>query len=508
MILLDKGDTTLLDTYATYLKQLSNPQNPVFATSSTYSTAQNGLYKFVRVLGHAVPNWWNSWDWSVDTAASASFINYSLTAYHKNPAKTAYLDMAVVLGEYLLDLQDNDGGIRMGPIGMYHPSGPAFYWNLKSTEQNERCLFALESLYEITGKTDYNMAANALKGWLKSMYDASSHLYHTSSVFNGTAWVPEPLDYISTNVIAFAPLSMMFTDPFFGSTQEDRDHEVDAMFNAIEQLTAFHDLNGQPKLFRFSLSQTGDYGSVEWSSQMSLAYLRVAQNYTQRSDGVLTNIQNAGLYLAKYSALVQNLGAFFTATDTRPLGLTFQSPMVAPYASYLDHSIAGNVPTGTGYNTFNCGAALASAYYAFALAGYDPMDLDGGTGIPIIPPPDFTPPSTPTVTAYRYYSVDNGTLAASWQSSDPESGIAEYQYRILDATAGPLLLRDWTSTQQYTSITAGALPLVHGRQYYFEVKALNKAGTWSDRGVSNMIVENAPPASNERATVPARKAQH
>ena len=74
--------------------------------------------------------------------------------------------------------------------------------------------------------------------------------------------------------MAFAPIEMMLEDPYFGSTQEQRDQELADMFTAIEQRTAFFNQDDQPVFFRFSVSQvTDDYGSVEWSSQMALARL-------------------------------------------------------------------------------------------------------------------------------------------------------------------------------------------------------------------------------------------
>jgi len=71
----------------------------------------------------------------------------------------------------------------------------------------------------------------------------------------------------------------MASDTFFGVTQTERDAEISAMFSAIESKTGFLNPQNNAELFRFSVSQTGDYGSVEWSAQMSLAYLRAAQIY-------------------------------------------------------------------------------------------------------------------------------------------------------------------------------------------------------------------------------------
>ncbi len=372
------GSTTVLDTFIEYFKLLSDLNNPVLNCNGNYYDANNisikyGPYRIIRILGRGLANWWNSWDWIVDTGAAACVIVDSAEAYQKT-LNADYKNLAILLGDYILKLQDTDGGIRYGPMGMFHdPEGLSdFYWKLKSTEQNERSLYALEALFEITGDVKYSQAVTQLKSWLKTMYEPGVHLYYSAATFNGATWVKSDFSYVATDVMAFAPFDMMFEDSFYGSRQEQRDAEVDAMFGAIESRTAFLNIAGKPVLFRFSISQTGDYGSVEMSSQMALAYLRVAQIYSARG-GADSKVQE---YLNKYNTLVSSLETYFSVSADDP------NSKIAPYASYLNGTVAGNVPTGTGYYTFNCKAALASAYYAFAKSGYMPFKLGGGPGIP------------------------------------------------------------------------------------------------------------------------------
>lgn len=371
------GSTTVLDTFVKYYKLLTDLNNPVLNCNGSYYDANNvsikyGPYRIIRVLGRDVPNWWNTWDWIVDTGAASCLIVDAAEGYQKT-LNTDYKGLAVLLGDYILKLQDTDGGIRYGPRGMYHdPEGLSdFYWNLKSTEQNERALYALEALFEITADVKYSQAALQIKSWLKDMYSLIDHMYHAAATFNGSTWIKSHFGYVATDVMAFAPFDLMFQDTFFGTTQDARDAEVAAMFTAIESRTAFLNAQGLPVFFRFSVSQTGDYGSVEMSSQMALAYLRVAQIYAARNATAKTEE-----YLIKYNTLVSSLETYFSVPSDDP------GAKIAPYSSYLNTQIAGGVPTGTGYFTFNCQAALASAYYAFAKAGYMPFKLGGGSGIP------------------------------------------------------------------------------------------------------------------------------
>ena len=380
------GSRAVLDTYMSYAtaQKLAEVNNPVINCNGSFYGAGGpsdrilyGLYRVVRIDGRSIPYWYNTWDWIVDTGATACTIVDALDAYQKT-SNADYKNFAVLLGGYILKLQDSDGGIRYGPRGMYHSSGTDFFWNLKSTEQNERCLSAFTALYAVTSDTRYNQASIRIKSWLKSMYNQPKHLFHSAESFDGASWVKSNNDaYIATDVTAFAPLDMMFSDAFFGVTQAARDAEVDAMFTAIETKTAFLDANNRPLFFRFSRSQEpdpvkGDYGSVEWSAQMALGYLKAAQAYAPRDR------DKTRLYADKYYNLTASLRTYFTVPSADP------DSKVAPYASYyLDKSVAGNVPTGTGYFTFNCNATLAALYYVFAEAGYDPSKLGGGAGIPM-----------------------------------------------------------------------------------------------------------------------------
>ncbi|MDP1854175.1 MAG: S8 family serine peptidase [Candidatus Omnitrophota bacterium] len=106
--------------------------------------------------------------------------------------------------------------------------------------------------------------------------------------------------------------------------------------------------------------------------------------------------------------------------------------------------------------------------------------------------PDTTVPLVPTVTA-GIYSGRVDQLSASWSSSDPESGIAEYQYKITQGSpTSTTIIRNWTLVGTAKDITAGGLSLVQGKTYYFSVKAKNYAGLMSAVGYSGGITVANP----------------
>ncbi len=99
---------------------------------------------------------------------------------------------------------------------------------------------------------------------------------------------------------------------------------------------------------------------------------------------------------------------------------------------------------------------------------------------------DKTAPPTPVVTDDGDYTGSETELHASWESVDPESGIAEFKYAIGDTQGGNNIV-DWTSVGTDTEVTAMGLTLTVGETYYFSVQAENNAGLLSNIGYSNGI---------------------
>jgi len=102
---------------------------------------------------------------------------------------------------------------------------------------------------------------------------------------------------------------------------------------------------------------------------------------------------------------------------------------------------------------------------------------------------DATPPVTPVVTDDGGYTASANTLHASWTSSDPETGVAEFQYAIGTSPSDPGsgYVVGWTSNGTSAQVTSSGLSLQQGSVYYFYVKARNGVGMWSAAGASNGI---------------------
>src|SRR3990172_1332965 len=106
-------------------------------------------------------------------------------------------------------------------------------------------------------------------------------------------------------------------------------------------------------------------------------------------------------------------------------------------------------------------------------------------------PTDLTPPSTPLITDDGLYTTNLSQLHAVWVSTDPETGIAEYQYAIGTTPQGTDIV-GWTSIGTSNSVTHSGLSLLDGVDYYISVKARNGVGLWSEAGSSNGIIALLP----------------
>jgi Tfp pilus assembly protein PilX len=107
---------------------------------------------------------------------------------------------------------------------------------------------------------------------------------------------------------------------------------------------------------------------------------------------------------------------------------------------------------------------------------------------------DLTPPSAPMVMDGGSYSASLTQLYATWDASDQESGISEYQYAI-GTTPWATDIVSWTAVGTDTEALVTGMALVPGTTYYFAVRAMNGAGLWSVVGISDGItVDNTPPS--------------
>jgi len=103
----------------------------------------------------------------------------------------------------------------------------------------------------------------------------------------------------------------------------------------------------------------------------------------------------------------------------------------------------------------------------------------------LVQSPDATPPESPLISDEGALTANRTQLAASWASTDPETGIGEFQYAI-GTTPGGSEVKPFASTT-HNSILVTGLNLQPGTPYYFAVRAVNGSGVSSTTGVSDGI---------------------
>ncbi len=109
---------------------------------------------------------------------------------------------------------------------------------------------------------------------------------------------------------------------------------------------------------------------------------------------------------------------------------------------------------------------------------------------------DKTAPTAVTVTDDGATTPSTTTLHAAWTaSSDPESGVAAYEYLIRQDSTGGTILVNYTAIGLATEVTKSGLSLAYGKSYYLGVRAKNGAGLYSSIRYSNGITvsDTVPP---------------
>ncbi len=197
---------------------------------------------------------------------------------------------------------------------------------------------------------------------------------------------------------------------------------------------------------------------------------------------------------APSAPVVTDDGAFSSATDSLHATWSASDPEsgVIEYQYAIGTTLgAANVVNWTSVggttSVTRSGLSLAEGVtYYFSVRARNGAGLLGPVGSSDGITIDRSPPTTPVVTDDGVYTSSTDTLHATWSASDPQSGIAEYQYAI-GASPGSSNVVNWTSTGTNSFVEATGLNLQNGVTYYFSVRALNQAGHWSSSGFSDGI---------------------
>lgn len=151
-----------------------------------------------------------------------------------------------------------------------------------------------------------------------------------------------------------------------------------------------------------------------------------------------------------------------------------------------------NAGTNTSVSLTGLSLAHGTAYY-FGVVATNGAGADSPVGSSDGISVDATPPTKPVVTDDGASQTSHDTLHAAWTSSDPESGLAKYEYCI-GTSAGQMDVVNWSDVGSATSVTKSGLALQEGSRYYISVRATNNVGLVSEVGPSDgILVDSTPP---------------
>lgn len=318
-----------------------------------------GIFSWIRIGGFAEPRWWNDWEWSVKAGENA-WLGLGALHMFRRTGDSLALEVATARADFLLALQDADGGIRIGPRGL----AEEYWWRRKSCENNESAIAFLDALAGATGQTRYREAADRAYEWLVAeMYDHDRHLFRRGEVEEGESWRLDGIDVFAADTVNWLPVTRILRDRRFGTDRSGRLAEVERIVEAMLDLCGVRH-NGALKGLSYSpLSRSRSVISLEWSAQYALLCRRLSLEFEKEGLPV-----RAAYWRDRFDDILIPLAGFVADED---------GEAAAPHAVFPDGRVAAGAPMWDGI-VLTPSASLSAAshlYLALALREIDPLRM-------------------------------------------------------------------------------------------------------------------------------------
>jgi len=341
-------------TFTTDNAAVASPENP--QTKALQYQPASGIFSWIRIQGFAEPDWWHTWEWSVKAGENA-WLGKGALYYYRLSGESAALALAQQRADFILALQDADGGIRIGPRGL----AGDYWWRRKSTENNESALSFLDELYRVSGEERFQLAADRLYEWLTGMYDRQNHLFSRGEVEEAGEWHKDGISNFAADTTNWLPIERILQDSRFGPDRGERLAEIERMMEATVRHAGVATGDGLAGISYSPHSQKDSVVSLEWTSQYALLCLRVSAEYRQHGDAA-----KADAWQRQYDDLVRRLLGYLQQVN---------GERVAAHAVYPDGRLAAGKPMWDD-TALTPGAFLSAAshlYIGFAVQGKDPL---------------------------------------------------------------------------------------------------------------------------------------
>ncbi len=296
-------------------------------TKGAYNTyfSQGGVFEYVL---HSGPNAW---------------IGLAALCYTKETGDKKYLPIAKKVGNFLLAMIDNEGGVRGGPDDPWY-----------STEHNLDVFSFFNLFYQVSGKKKYLKAARNIKEWI-SRY---SYTHYGPPVKRGKGDATIATDTYAWSITAFGPEELF-------SLKMNPEAILGFAVEHCEVGVSFKRKKGEVKLRGFDFSKfkntpRGGVVSGEWTSQMILAFEIMADYFKDKDPDKFKE------YSKKASFYFNELQKMLIVS---PSHVGREDPCL-PYASspFVDTGHGWRTPKGN-----RTGSLASTAYFLIAYYGYNPL---------------------------------------------------------------------------------------------------------------------------------------
>lgn len=353
-------------------------------SSADKSTGINGFIRVLRALGRKPVK-------GIINGIDATEVNNGILEYWVDVGPQAWLgigmlhldpdrnfEFALQIGEFILTLQDDDGGILAGPmeVDIETDIGQSRRFRKKHTEHNISTYTFFGLLIESAkkkGRSDvvkrFTKSRKRVAGWMVAKSygnDPEGHPYFYQGVWYGRSnRIPESPYATDTNTwpAAFGLEAISPVRAEAAVKSVERHSLVKIRYHRPDGKTV--DIIGvdfsDPSQQVIKRVRGGYHPMVspEWTGGMILAYYRLAAHFWQADEK-----EKAIKYKAKGDALLSFIW---------DMGITEGGVFKVPYAS------AQGVEVGHGWKTpIGAKAGLASIFIVFAAEGFFPSETDGG----------------------------------------------------------------------------------------------------------------------------------
>ncbi|NQT90763.1 MAG: HEAT repeat domain-containing protein, partial [Candidatus Omnitrophica bacterium] len=250
------------------------------------------------------------------------------------PEDSTELKVAQKIGNSLIKMQAENGGIRYAPRCKENGKVNEAHWHNISTENNLSAYALFRALYEITGNERYLEAMKGIEGYLKTVavYDAGAgHCYfYQGANFKGDRWIPSRGNFATDcQTWAISVLGPKKVDEIFG--QEGA---------AFMMWQATRDKAGQQvsdgRLLGLAYTERQNNISIEWTAGGIQAVLELAfnpeyedvrNNSPLKVQGVINDARSMRASLSGFKVeLADNMDAYPYAKEAGPTGHGWKAP--------------------------------------------------------------------------------------------------------------------------------------------------------------------------------------